>query len=150
MTKTEKRDAALSLVAASERVVRTFSLALEADLQKSGYHDLSFSQAMILVSIRDGKTRPSEIRTHAIGQGTNVSYGLSGLERSGYVKAGTGPDERDRRAKRFSLTRKGGEAVNAVNASADRHAPRMREEISALSAAALDAIRVLDIATSST
>ena len=141
MSNIQKRDAVLSLITEAERVITAFSTAIEEKLESSGYVDLSFSQAMILCSISTGQNRPSEIRKNGIGQGTNVSYGLSSLEKSGYVSVISRTDKKDKRAKRFSLTDRGRSVVSSINRMIDRHAARVSDDSLAYAKVTADSVR---------
>lgn len=106
------RDLFTSFSAASEAFHDT-RRALDTELKDLGLHDLTPERALIMVSLAGGQQTVQQISRNAYF-GSNVSYNLAHLEKSGYAEPVENPQ--DRRSKFVRLTVAGHDVLNRVNA----------------------------------
>ena len=86
--------------------------ALATELKDLGLHDLTPERALIMVSLSGGAQTVQQINRNAYF-GSNVSYNLSHLEKSGYVEMVE--NLQDRRSKFVRLTAAGHDVLRRLN-----------------------------------
>ena len=100
------------LVSLAERVHRRALELLEAELGRRSIADLNATQAMILLQMGQEEMTVGELTLRGCYQGANVSYNLSRLVESGYVRQSR--SAHDRRVIRVSASDKGRELLGAL------------------------------------
>ncbi len=101
----------LSLI---ERLHRRLLDVIKDHLERAGRSDLNPVQALLVYNIGDDELTAGELKTRGYYQGSNVSYNLKKLVEMGYIDHQKA--EHDRRAVRVSLTEKGHEVRDLVEA----------------------------------
>ena len=107
---------ALTLV---ERLHRRLLDVIKDEFDRSGRSDVNSVQALLLFNIGDSELTAGELRTRGYYLGSNVSYNLKKLVEMGYIHHQR--SRMDRRSVRVSLTDKGQEVADIVNALYERH-----------------------------
>jgi len=107
---------ALTLV---EHLHRRLLDVIKDEFDRSGRSDVNSVQALLLFNIGDSELTAGELRTRGYYLGSNVSYNLKKLVEMGYIHHQR--SRMDRRSVRVSLTEKGQEIANIVNALYERH-----------------------------
>ena len=107
---------ALTLV---ERLHRRLLDVIKDEFDRAGRSDVNAVQALLLFNIGDAELTAGELRTRGYYLGSNVSYNLKKLVEMGYILHQR--SRMDRRSVRVSLSDKGHEVANIVNALYDRH-----------------------------
>jgi len=107
---------ALTLV---ERLHRRLLDVIKDEFERSGRSDVNSVQALLLFNIGGSELTAGELRTRGYYLGSNVSYNLKKLVEMGYIRHQR--SRMDRRSVRVSLTEKGQEIAQVVDALYDRH-----------------------------
>ena len=107
---------ALTLV---ERLHRRLLDVIKDEFDRRGRNDVNSVQALLLYNIGDSEVTASELRTRGYYLGSNVSYNLKKLVEGGYIHHQRSTV--DRRAVRISLTEKGQEVHDIVDALYAKH-----------------------------
>lgn len=107
---------ALTLV---ERLHRRLLDVIKDEFDRAGRSDVNSVQALLLFNIGDSELTAGELRTRGYYLGSNVSYNLKKLVEMGYIHHQR--SRMDRRSVRVSLTDKGQEIADIVNALYERH-----------------------------
>lgn len=107
---------ALTLV---ERLHRRLLDVIKDEFDRAGRSDVNSVQALLLFNIGDSELTAGELRTRGYYLGSNVSYNLKKLVEMGYILHQR--SRMDRRSVRVSLSEKGQEVANIVNALYERH-----------------------------
>ncbi|WP_169054910.1 winged helix DNA-binding protein [Azospirillum sp. TSA2s] len=114
------RDLFTSFSAAAE-AFHDARTALATELKDLGLHDLTPERALIMVSLAGGQQTVQQISRNAYF-GSNVSYNIAALEKSGYAELVE--NAQDRRSKFVRLTVAGRDVLNRLNAHrTERAAP---------------------------
>ncbi|MEL6375146.1 MAG: winged helix DNA-binding protein [Pseudomonadota bacterium] len=101
-----------------ERLHRLLLDVIKAEFDRLGGSELNSVQALLLYNIGDLELTAGELRTRGYYLGSNVSYNLKKLVDMGFIHYKK--SETDRRSVRVSLTEKGKEACDVVNALYER------------------------------
>ena len=107
---------ALTLV---ERLHRRLLDVIKDEFDRVGGSELNSVQALLLYNIGESELTAGELKTRGYYLGSNVSYNLKKLVEMGYIHHQR--SRMDRRSVRVSLTDKGHEVANIVNALYERH-----------------------------
>lgn len=107
---------ALTLV---ERLHRRLLDVIKDEFDRQGRSDMNSVQALLLFNIGDSELTAGELRTRGYYLGSNVSYNLKKLVDAGYIHHER--SDTDRRSVRVSLTEKGSEVCQIVDALYQRH-----------------------------
>ncbi len=107
---------ALSLI---ERLHRRLLDVVRDEMDREGRADLNAVQALLLYNIGDSELSASELRKRGYYLGSNVSYNVKKLVEAGFLHHQRSTV--DRRAVRISLTEKGREVRDMVEALYSRH-----------------------------
>jgi DNA-binding MarR family transcriptional regulator len=109
-----------------EKIYRSFLNVLEKDIEHFGFYDLNNAQALIIYYMgKENKTMPiGELMKSGYYLGSNVSYNIKQLGKSGYVHLSQ--SEYDKRSVNLTLSDKGQEAY-------DKFRSRFDELLNALS-----------------
>ncbi len=97
-----------------ERLHRQLLDVIKDDLERNGRNEINSVQALLMFNIGESEVTAGELRTRGHYLGSNVSYNLKKLVEAGYIR-----HERcnvDRRAVRISLTEKGKDLCDELNA----------------------------------
>ncbi|WP_186389567.1 MULTISPECIES: transcriptional regulator LdtR [unclassified Stappia] len=107
---------ALTLV---ERLHRRLLDVIKDEFDREGRADVNSVQALLLFNIGDAELTAGELRTRGYYLGSNVSYNLKKLVDMGFIHHQR--SRTDRRSVRVSLTPKGKDVAEKVNALYERH-----------------------------
>lgn len=107
---------ALTLV---ERLHRRLLDVIKDEFERQGRADVNSVQALLLFNIGDSELTAGELRSRGYYLGSNVSYNLKKMVEGGYVHHQRSTV--DRRSVRISLTPKGQEVRDIVDALYRRH-----------------------------
>ena len=107
---------ALTLV---ERLHRRLLDVIKDEFDRRGRSDINSVQALLLYNVGDAELTAGELRTRGYYLGSNVSYNLKKLVEMGYLHHQR--SRVDRRSVRISLTDKGGEVRDIVEALYKKH-----------------------------
>ncbi len=107
---------ALTLV---ERLHRRLLDVIKDEFDRMGRSDINSVQALLLFNIGDSELTAGELRTRGYYLGSNVSYNLKKLVDAGFIHHQR--SRMDRRSVRVSLTERGREVAEIVNALYERH-----------------------------
>ena len=107
---------ALTLV---ERLHRRLLDVIKDEFDRRGRADINAVQALLLFNIGDKELTAGELRTRGYYLGSNVSYNLKKLVEMGFLDHQR--SRVDRRSVRISLTAKGQEIRNVVDALYQKH-----------------------------
>lgn len=107
---------ALTLV---ERLHRRLLDVIKDEFDREGRSDVNSVQALLLFNIGDAELTAGELRTRGYYLGSNVSYNLKKLVDLGFIHHQR--SRTDRRSVRVSLTEKGKDVAEKVNALYQRH-----------------------------
>src|SRR5690554_1055984 len=107
---------ALTLV---ERLHRRLLDVIKDEFDRSGRSDVNSVQALLLFNIGDAELTAGELRSRGYYLGSNVSYNLKKLVEMGFIHHQR--SRMDRRSVRVSLTERGREVAEIVNALYERH-----------------------------
>jgi DNA-binding MarR family transcriptional regulator len=108
---------ALNLV---ERLHRRLLDVIKDEFERRGRDDVNSVQALLLYNIGDKELTASELRTRGYYLGSNVSYNVKKLVEMGYLHHAR--SRVDRRSVRISLTDKGQQVHDVIQALYDKHA----------------------------
>src|SRR6186713_1842859 len=108
---------ALTLV---ERLHRRLLDVIKDEFERRGRDDVNSVQALLLYNIGDKELTASELRTRGYYLGSNVSYNVKKLVEMGYLHHAR--SRVDRRSVRISLTDKGRQVHDVIQALYDKHA----------------------------
>ena len=108
---------ALNLV---ERLHRRLLDVIKDEFERRGRDDVNSVQALLLYNIGDKELTASELRTRGYYLGSNVSYNVKKLVEMGYLHHAR--SRVDRRSVRISLTEKGRQVHDVIQALYDKHA----------------------------
>jgi DNA-binding MarR family transcriptional regulator len=108
---------ALNLV---ERLHRRLLDVIKDEFERRGRDDVNSVQALLLYNIGDKELTASELRTRGYYLGSNVSYNVKKLVEMGYLHHAR--SRVDRRSVRISLTEKGQQVHDVIQALYDKHA----------------------------
>ncbi|MDX2156354.1 MAG: winged helix DNA-binding protein [Hyphomicrobiaceae bacterium] len=97
-----------------ERLHRLLLDVIKDEFDRVGGIELNSVQALLLYNIGDSELTAGELKTRGYYLGSNVSYNLKKLVDMGYLHYKR--SETDRRSVRVSLTQKGKDACDVVNA----------------------------------
>ncbi len=97
-----------------ERLHRLLLDVIKDEFDRIGGAELNSVQALLLYNIGDSELTAGELKTRGYYLGSNVSYNLKKLVDMGYLHYKR--SETDRRSVRVSLTDKGKDACDVVNA----------------------------------
>lgn len=101
-----------------ERLHRLLLDVIKDEFDRLGGSDINSVQALLLYNIGDNELTAGELKSRGYYLGSNVSYNLKKLVDMGYLHYKR--SETDRRSVRVSLTDKGRETCDVVNALYDR------------------------------
>lgn len=107
---------ALTLV---ERLHRRLLDVIKDEFDREGRADVNSVQALLLFNIGDAELTAGELRTRGYYLGSNVSYNLKKLVDMGFIHHQR--SRTDRRSVRVSLTPRGKDVAEKVNALYERH-----------------------------
>lgn len=107
---------ALNLV---ERLHRRLLDVIKDEFERRGRDDVNSVQALLLYNIGDKELTASELRTRGYYLGSNVSYNVKKLVEMGYLHHAR--SRIDRRSVRISLTDKGRQVHDIIQALYDKH-----------------------------
>lgn len=107
---------ALTLV---ERLHRRLLDVIKDEFDRQGRNDINAVQALLLHNIGNSELTAGELRSRGYYLGSNVSYNLKKLVDQGLISHQK--SRVDRRSVRVSLTEKGTEVANTVEALYQRH-----------------------------
>jgi DNA-binding MarR family transcriptional regulator len=102
-----------------ERLHRRLLDVIKDEFDRRGRSDVNSVQALLLFNIGDSELTAGELRTRGYYLGSNVSYNLKKLVEMGYLHHQR--SRVDRRSVRISLTEKGTEVRNIVEALYAKH-----------------------------
>lgn len=102
-----------------ERLHRHLLDVIKDEFERMGRVDINAVQALLLYNIGDAELTAGELRSRGHYLGSNVSYNLKKLVDSGYIHHKR--SSADRRSVRVSLTNKGIDVRNSIDALYDRH-----------------------------
>jgi DNA-binding MarR family transcriptional regulator len=103
-----------------ERLHRRLLDVIKDEFERRGRDDVNSVQALLLYNIGDKELTASELRTRGYYLGSNVSYNVKKLVEMGYLHHAR--SRVDRRSVRISLTEKGRQVHEIVQALYDKHA----------------------------
>jgi DNA-binding MarR family transcriptional regulator len=103
-----------------ERLHRRLLDVIKDEFERRGRDDVNSVQALLLYNIGDKELTASELRTRGYYLGSNVSYNVKKLVEMGYLHHAR--SRVDRRSVRISLTDKGQQVHDVVQALYDKHA----------------------------
>jgi len=101
-----------------ERLHRRLLDVIKDDFERTGEKEVNPVQALLLFNISDAEMTAGELKTRGHYQGSNVSYNLKKLVEQGYVNHERSSS--DKRSVRISLTQKGEDIRNRVDALYNR------------------------------
>ena len=110
-----------------ERLHRRLLDVVKDDFERSGDPDVNAVQALLLFNIGDAELTAGELKTRGHYQGSNVSYNLKKLVEAGYVRHER--SSADKRSVRVSLTPRGQEIRNKVDALYNRQLSSIAEVV---------------------
>ena len=113
---------AISLI---ERLHRQFLDVVKAELDGQRIRDINNVQALILFNIGSDELTVGELTQRGYYLGSNVSYNVKKMVEHGYLKQER--SEHDRRSVRVSLSEKGQELWNRMDAMFKRHEGLLNE-----------------------
>lgn len=108
---------------------------IKDEFERMGRSDVNSVQALLLFNIGDAELTAGELKSRGYYLGSNVSYNLKKLVDAGYINHER--SETDRRSVRVSLTEKGKEVCDIVNALYERQLASI-EHVGGLSDVDLD------------
>jgi DNA-binding MarR family transcriptional regulator len=103
-----------------ERLHRRLLDVIKDEFERQGRDDVNSVQALLLYNIGDKELTASELRTRGYYLGSNVSYNVKKLVETGYLHHAR--SRVDRRSVRISLTEKGKQIHDVIQALYDKHA----------------------------
>ncbi|MDB5559876.1 MAG: MarR family transcriptional regulator [Enterovirga sp.] len=103
-----------------ERLHRRLLDVIKDEFERRGRDDVNSVQALLLYNIGDKELTASELRTRGYYLGSNVSYNVKKLVEMGYLHHAR--SRVDRRSVRISLTDKGRQVHEVVEALYEKHA----------------------------
>jgi DNA-binding MarR family transcriptional regulator len=103
-----------------ERLHRRLLDVIKDEFERRGRDDVNSVQALLLYNIGDKELTASELRTRGYYLGSNVSYNVKKLVEMGYLHHAR--SRVDRRSVRISLTDKGRQVHDVIQALYDKHA----------------------------
>ena len=103
-----------------ERLHRRLLDVIKDEFERRGRDDVNSVQALLLYNIGDKELTASELRTRGYYLGSNVSYNVKKLVEMGYLHHAR--SRVDRRSVRISLTDKGRQIHDVIQALYDKHA----------------------------
>ena len=103
-----------------ERLHRRLLDVIKDEFERRGRDDVNSVQALLLYNIGDKELTASELRTRGYYLGSNVSYNVKKLVETGYLHHAR--SRVDRRSVRISLTDKGRQVHDVIQALYDKHA----------------------------
>jgi DNA-binding MarR family transcriptional regulator len=103
-----------------ERLHRRLLDVIKDEFERRGRDDVNSVQALLLYNIGDKELTASELRTRGYYLGSNVSYNVKKLVEMGYLHHAR--SRVDRRSVRISLTEKGQQVHDVIQALYDKHA----------------------------
>ena len=103
-----------------ERLHRRLLDVIKDEFERRGRDDVNAVQALLLYNIGDKELTASELRTRGYYLGSNVSYNVKKLVEMGYLHHAR--SRIDRRSVRISLTDKGRQVHDLIQALYDKHA----------------------------
>ena len=103
-----------------ERLHRRLLDVIKDEFERRGRDDVNSVQALLLYNIGDKELTASELRTRGYYLGSNVSYNVKKLVETGYLYHAR--SRVDRRSVRISLTDKGRQVHDVIQALYDKHA----------------------------
>ena len=101
-----------------ERLHRLLLDVIKDEFDRTGQSELNSVQALLLYNIGSAELTAGELKSRGYYLGSNVSYNLKKLVELGYIHHKR--SDTDRRSVRVSLTEKGIEACEVVNALYER------------------------------
>jgi len=113
----------LDCLALIERLHRRLLDVLKDHLERGGWADVNPVQALLVYNIGEHEMTAGELKNRGYYQGSNVSYNLKKLVEMGYLHHN--PAQHDRRAVRISLTDRGRQLRDAIDAMYDEHLQAM-------------------------
>ncbi|MBX9934763.1 MAG: winged helix DNA-binding protein [Methylobacterium sp.] len=103
-----------------ERLHRRLLDVIKDEFERRDREDVNSVQALLLYNIGDKELTASELRTKGYYLGSNVSYNVKKLVEAGYLHHAR--SKTDRRSVRISLTDKGRQVHDIIQALYDKHA----------------------------
>jgi DNA-binding MarR family transcriptional regulator len=103
-----------------ERLHRRLLDVIKDEFERKGRDDVNSVQALLLYNIGDKELTASELRTRGYYLGSNVSYNVKKLVEMGYLHHAR--SRIDRRSVRISLTDRGRQVHDVIQALYDKHA----------------------------
>jgi DNA-binding MarR family transcriptional regulator len=103
-----------------ERLHRRLLDVIKDEFERQGRDDVNSVQALLLYNIGDKELTASELRTRGYYLGSNVSYNVKKLVEMGYLHHAR--SRVDRRSVRISLTDKGRQVHDVIQALYNKHA----------------------------
>jgi DNA-binding MarR family transcriptional regulator len=102
-----------------ERLHRRLLDVIKDEFDRAGRSDINATQALLLFNIGNSELTAGELRSRGYYLGSNVSYNLKKLVEMGFIHHER--SNTDRRSVRVSLTDKGNEIADQVQALYQRH-----------------------------
>lgn len=107
------KESYLDAVSLIERLHRHFLEVIKSELERTGIHDVSNIQALILFNIGHEELTVGELTNRGYYLGSNVSYNLKKMVENGYLVQERSPH--DRRSVRVRLSEKGLELCKTMD-----------------------------------
>jgi DNA-binding MarR family transcriptional regulator len=116
--KAKAREAYVETIRLIERAHRRFLDVVKDELDRLGREEVNNVQAVLLHNVGIEELTPSELKSRGYYLGSNVSYNLKKLAELGYLEQRR--STKDRRTVRITVTEKGAEIAQIVEALIDR------------------------------
>ena len=101
-----------------ERLHRLLLEVIKAEIEREHFKDINAVQALLIYNIGGEEVTAGELRSRGYYMGSNVSYNLKKLVKSGFINQEM--SRTDKRSNRLTLTDKGQDVCNMVNSLYDR------------------------------
>ncbi len=108
----------LSSLKLVERLHRLLLEVIKAELEREDFKEINAVQALLVFNIGGEEVTAGELRSRGYYMGSNVSYNLKKLVKSGFINQEM--SKTDKRSNRLTLTQKGQNVCNLINALYNR------------------------------
>lgn len=98
---------------------KMFMIFIESELNNKGFHDINFTQFLLMKNIGEEKTKVCSATENGYYTGTNISYNIKALVKKGYIYKED--NTKDERSVLVSLTKKGLDLLDAINCAIESH-----------------------------
>ena len=112
------KDEYLSSLKLIERLHRLLLEVIKAEIERENFRDINAVQALLIFNIGGEAVTAGELRSRGYYMGSNVSYNLKKLVKSGFINQET--SKTDKRSNRLTVTPKGREICDMVNSLYNR------------------------------